>query len=161
MTISYFLFSLWVDKSNRIWCYRVANLFSAALVVVTIFWGEELAQLVVLAGVLNGLTHGAYYASYNVLKQEMVSRNSMDNYAVIISVIGKIVSVVFPLVLGALIAVSDISQVAIYVLVLSAVLFGVTFFVKAKRPVDSEFSIKEYIGDLKARPKVAKKIKFI
>ena len=161
MTISYFLFSLWVDKSNRIWCYRVANLFSTALVVITVFWGDKLAQLVVLAGALNGLTHGAYYASYNVLKQEMVSRNSMDNYAVIISVIGKIVSVVFPLVLGALLSVSSISQVAIYVLVLSAILFGVTFFVKAKRPAESGFSIKEYIGDLKARPKVAKKIKFI
>ena len=85
----------------------------------------------------------------------------MDNYAVIISVIGKIVSVVFPLVLGALLSVSSISQVAIYVLVLSAILFGVTFFVKAKRPAESGFSIKEYIGDLKARPKVAKKIKFI
>ena len=71
MLVSYYLFSFWVDKSNRIWVYRVGNIFLTALVIVTIFFGKDLAKLIVLAGCLYGLSKGAYYASYNVLKQEI------------------------------------------------------------------------------------------
>ena len=118
MMVAYFLFSLWVDKSNRIWCYRLANLITAGLVVFTIFYGENLAQYVWLAGVLYGLSHAAYYASYNVLKQEMVSRNTIGKYTLILEVLTKIVNIVFPILLGMLIEVSTFATVAIYVCVI-------------------------------------------
>ena len=161
MFVSYFLFSFWVDKSNRIWVYRIANIIEAALVIVTIFFGKDLAKIVVLAGFLNGLAHGAYYASYNVLKQEMVSRKSMDNFAVVLMILTKIVSVVCPILLGALIEISTFSMVAVYVLVLSIVQTVVSFFIKAKRPSESNFNLKDYFKRLKSNPELKKKVGFI
>lgn len=152
MFISYFLFSFIVDKTNRIWVYRIANIIEALLVIVTIFYGKDLAKIVVLAGFLNGLAHGAYYASYNVLKQEMVSRKSMDNYAIVLMILTKIVSVVCPILLGALIEVSTFTMVAIYVLVLSVIQIIVSLFVKSKRPSNSNFNLKEYLKRLKENP---------
>ena len=55
MLIGYYVFSFIVDKTNRIWVYRVANFLEAVLVIVTIFYGKDLAKLVLLAGFLNGL----------------------------------------------------------------------------------------------------------
>ena len=161
MLVSYFLFSFLVDKSNRIWVYRIANIIEAVLVIVTIFYGKDLAKIVVLAGLLNGLAHGAYYASYNVLKQEMVSRKSLDNFAVVLMILTKIVSVVCPILLGALIEISTFSMVAIYVLVLSVIQTVVSFFIKAKRPSESSFNLKQYFKRLKQNIKLNKKVKTI
>ena len=159
MFISYFIFSFWVDKTNRIWVYRVANIIEALLVIVTIFYGKDLAKIVVLAGVLSGLSHGAYYASYNVLKQEMVSRKSMDNFAIILTVLGKVVNVVCPILLGMLIDISTYTQVAIYVLILSVIQIVISFFVKSKKPENSNFNIFKYLKSLKKNTKINKKIK--
>ena len=161
MFVSYFIFSFWVDKSNRIWVYRVANIIEAVLVIVTIFYGKDLAKIVVLAGVLSGLAHGAYYASYNVLKQEMVSRKSMDNFAVVLTVLGKVVNVVCPILLGMLIDVSTYTTVAIYVLALSVIQIVISFFIKSKRPENSDFNLKKYFKNLKKDTKINRKIKFI
>ena len=161
MLVSYFLFSFVVDKTNRVWIYRIANIIEAILVLITIFYGKDLAKIVILAGLLNGLSHGAYYASYNVLKQEMVSRKSMDKFIIVITVLSKVVNVVCPILLGALIEVSSFSMVAIYVLILATIQTILSFFIKAKRPEDSNFNLKNYFKKLKKPSKINKKIKFL
>ena len=161
MLISYYLFSFVVDKTNRIWVYRLGNIFNAILVIVTIFYGKDLAKIVILAGGLRGLAEGTYYASYNVIKQEMVSRNSMEKFSVITSVLNKVVGVVCPILLGYLIDVSTFSMVACYVLVLCLILIGITFLIKSKRPAESGFNIKEYFKRLKANDVAYKKIKSV
>ncbi len=158
MFIAYYLISFLVDKTNRIWIYRIGNFIVAGLVVVTIFYGKDLAKIVFLAGLLNGLAHAVYYASYNVLKQEMVSRKSMNKFVFAIMILHKLVSVVCPILLGALIEVSTFSMVAIYVLVLSVIQTIISFFIKAKKPEESNFNVKKYLKKLKEDPKKYKKV---
>ncbi len=161
MFITYPIFSILVDKTNRIWFYRIANILTAGLVVITIFYGQDLAKIIYLAGILKGFSHSAYYASYNVLKQEMVSRKFMEKFAVILMVLTKLVNVVFPVLLGVLIDISTFSMVAIYVLALASVLIILTFFIKAKRPENSNFDLKGYFKRLKENPSLYKKVKLI
>lgn len=161
MAISYFLFSVIVDKTNRIGIYRLGNIINTVLVVITVFYGKDLAKIIVLAGALNGLARGAYYASYNVLKQEMVSRKSMKNFAVAIMVLTKVVNIICPILLGMLIDISTFSMVAIYVLIICLVLIIISFFIKAKRPKDSNFKVMEYIKRLKENEPLKKKMKKI
>lgn len=161
MFIVYILCSFLVDKTNRVWVYRFANILQAGLVIVTIFYGKDLAKIVVLAGVLKGSAHGAYFASYNVMKQEMVSRKTMDSYAVILMVLTKTINVICPILLGALIEVSTFSMVAIYVLVITVIQIIISFMIKSKRPTNSGFNVIEYFKKLKAKNVVNKKIKLI
>lgn len=161
MLIAYFLLSFVVDKTNRIGVYRIANILEALLVIVTIFYGKDLAKIVFLAGFLNGLAHSAYYASFNVLKQEMVSRKTMDKFVVVMNILVKVVSVVCPILLGALIEVSTYSMVAIYVLIISLVQTVISFFVKSKRPNESNFNVKQYLKKIKENPQLFKKVKSI
>lgn len=161
MFVVYLMCSFIVDKTNRVWVYRVANILQAALVIVTIFFGEDLASLVVLAGILKGFVNGAYFASYNVMKQEMVSRKSMDSYAVVLIVLIKVINVVCPILLGALIEISTFSMVAIYVLIITIIQIVVSFMIKSKRPTNSGFNIVEYLRKLKNNTAVNKKIKLI
>ena len=161
MLVAYYAFSFIVDKTNRIWVYRIANFLEALLVVVTIFYGKDLAKIVFLAGFLNGFAHSAYYASFNVLKQEMVSRSSMDKFVVVINILTKIVNVVCPIVLGAIIEASTYAMVAIYVLIISIIQTIISFFVKSKRPNKSGFAIKQYLRKIKRNSQLFKRIKAI
>jgi YQGE family putative transporter len=161
MLISYFIFSYIVDKTNRVWVYRLSSVILSVVVVITIFYGQDIAKIIVLAGILMGLTYGSYYASYNVLKQEMVSRKSMKTFAVTISALSKIVSIVFPVLLGTLIEISTFSMVAIYVFILNVALIIVSFFIKAKKPQGSSFKMIDYIKNLKNNNSVNCKIKAI
>ena len=161
MLISYYLFSFIVDKTNRIWIYRLGNVLLTILVIVAIFLGEQLAELIVLAGSLLGLAKGAYYSSYNVLKQEMVSRKSMKGFAVINMVLTKFVRVVCPILLGMLIDISTFSMVAVYVFIICLMSIIISLFIKAKRPADSDFNVKDYFKRLKQNPELNTKMKDI
>lgn len=161
MMIGYYLCSFWVDKSNRVIVYRVGNIVTAALVVVTVFYGKDLAKILWLAGILNGLAQSAYWSSFNVLKQEMVSRNSMETFAVVITVVGKVVNIVCPILLGMLIDISTFSMVAIYVLILTLILITISFFIKAKRPDNSSFKLFHFLKNLKQNSNFHKKLKML
>lgn len=161
MFIVYILCSFIVEKTNRIWVYRIANILEACVVIVAIFYGKDLAKIVFLAGVLKGFSRGAYYSSYNVLKQEMVSRKSIAGYAVVLMILSKIVNVVCPVILGALIDVSTFSMTACYVLIFCVIQVIISFMVKSKKPTNSEFNLKDFIKKLKVKNAVNRKIKLI
>lgn len=147
-----------VERTNRVWLYRLALLLRAGLVVVCIFCGQNIASLLVLAGALSGMSEAVYYSCYNTMKQEMVSRHSVKKYIVLSMVLKKFIYIVVPLALGALLDVSTYSNVAIYVLVIAVIQIGFSFGIHAKRPEGSSFSMKGYFRKLKERPELAKKM---
>ena len=157
--IIYFIAAKIVDSTNRVWIYRLGLLLRTGLVIVSIFCGKNIATMLVLAGFLNGASDAFYFASYNVLKQEMVSRKSMKSFAVIVQVLTKIVEIVIPVVMGALIEISTFAQVSIYVLVICVIQLGLSFGIKAQKPEGSNFSIKNYMNKLKQNPDTYKKMK--
>ncbi len=160
MFLTCFLFAYLVDKSNRIIYYQLACLLNMIEVVLLVFFGEKLAHFIVLAGVLQGLLWGLYYASYNVLKQEMVSRKSMKTFTVVYHISTKLINILAPILLGALIDISTYTQVAVYVVVIALFEIAVSFGVKSKRPENSSFSLKNYLKRLKNDEKFLPKMKF-
>lgn len=150
-----------VDKTNRVWLYRMSLVLRAGLILTCVFIGNNLAQMLVLAGILSGISEGAYYATYNTMKQEMVSRNSMDKYVVLSMILQRIIFIVFPITMGALIDISTYSMVAIYILVIAAIQIGISFRIRAQKPSNSHFSLKEYIQKLKDNPEIGSKMKLL
>ena len=159
--IAYLIFSYITDLTNRIWIYRLGQLIRLVFVVSIIFFGQELAQMLYLAGGIYGISEACYYASYNVLKQEMVSRKVMNKFSVFITISGKCMDIIVPITLGALISISTYEQASIYVAVIIALILILSFFVKAKRPENSNFSLKNYFKVLKEHPDAREKIFFM
>ena len=161
MAIFGFLFGYLVDKTNRIWIFRLSLVLRAAFVVVVIFFGKDLAQILWLAGILNGFSEILYYSSYNVLREEMVSRKNQGGYSTAIQVIVKIIEIVCPIALGALIEVTTYSQVAIVVFAICLAQIGVSFGIKSQRPEGSNFDLKNYFKKIKKQPESYGKMKII
>lgn len=150
-----------VSRTNRVWVYRVGVFLRAGLVVLCVFCGKNLASLLVLAGVLSGMSESIYYSAYNTMKQEMVSRRSVKKYVVLSMILQKFVYIVVPLGLGALLDISTFSQVAIYIAVIAAIQLGISFGIRSQRPEGSNFSFKRYFNKLKQNPELAKKMKLL
>lgn len=161
MGLFYVLAAKIVDSTNRISIYRLSLVVQTLLVVLFVFRGEEISNLLLLAGFIRGLSDAFYYASYNVLKQEMVSKNSIGNYVSGIYVATKIIDLVCPVILGALIDVSTYSTVAIVVCAICIIQIIISCFIKAKKPQGSKYSLKEFFGRLKQNTKAHKQVWFI
>jgi len=161
MLATYWFFALIVDKTNRVWVYRFGLLLRVILVVVLVFFGKDLSKLLILAGALYGLSEGAYYSSYNVLKHEMVGRKSMGGYSVFSHVSRKIVEIIAPIALGALIEISTYVQVSIYVAVVGLAIIVVSFWIRSQKPDSSDYSLRSYLKQLKVKNTYTDRIKYM
>lgn len=156
---TYFLFGFLVDRSNRVWVYRLACLMKLVFIIAVIFIGQELAKLSILAGALYGVAEGAYWSSYNVMKIEVVPKAHADKYALLNSIIFKITNVVFPVLIGMLIDYSTYIVVSFYVLALVVIQLVFTFFIKSFKPANSCFAPFKYFKKLKAKTEDVTRIK--
>lgn len=159
--MTYWFFSYLTDITNRVWIYRLAQLIRLVFIITIIFYGRQLAQLLPVAGLLYGLSESSYYASYNVMKQEMVSRKIMSKFSILITIASKIMDIIVPVTLGALIHVSTYEQTSIYVAAVLGIIILLSFGIRAKKPEGSNFGLKNYFKKLKANPKSNKKINHI
>ena len=158
---TYWIFSWLTDITNRVWIYRASQLVRLAFLLLVIFDGANLARMLPLAGFLYGLSESCYYGSYNVLKQEMVSRKVMSKYSILITIASKSMDIIVPVTLGAIISASDYKQASIYVAAVLAIITMLSFGIKAKKPEGSRYSLKEYFQKLKQHPKARERIMFI
>lgn len=150
-----------VDRTNRVVMYRIGIVVKTLLVISFIFFGKSLAKLLVLAGVMNALGDSLYYSSFNVLRQEMVSRKQSGNFASVYYILAKIVEVVCPVILGMLIDSITYSCTAVVVLAVCVAQIVISVFVKSKRPEGSKYNLTEYIRILKSKKGVNKKISYM
>lgn len=159
--LTYWFFAYITDNTNRVWIYRLAQLIRLIFLIVIIFYGQELAQILPLAGFLYGLSESCYYGSYNVLKQEMVSRNSMSNFSVFTTVGTKAIETLIPVTLGALIQVSTYAQTSIYVAVILSIIIIISFWIRSQKPQGSTYNLRAYFKKLNKKPKSKEKIFFL
>lgn len=161
LSILYFLLGYLLEKTNRAIIYRCGIIARAGLVVFAIFFGKDLAQLIPLAGLLNGVSQAIYYSAYDTMKHEMVSRNSMGTFVLLDQALAKVMDVFVPIVLGALIEVSTYAQVSIYIFVVCIIQIALSFCVRSKRPENSKFTVRKYIAELKNKPVEKAQLKWI
>lgn len=166
--ITYIFFGLFMvplsyllEKTNRVWFYRLALVLRAGIIVLAIFLNSNVTRILYISAICNGVSYAFYYSSYNTLKQEMVSRKSMHSYSVFIHCAELVVKILIPILLGTLIDVSTFSKVAICLAVLCIIQIGLSFGVHSKKPDHSNFDLKKYFQKLKTQPDTYKKIKML
>ena len=152
--------SYFVDKSDRVSFLRIGIFVNACFLVAIVFWGEIIANWIVLAGAICGISNAFYYSSFNVMKNELVDRRYMKKFSIISTVVTNAISVVVPTILGFLIDVSSYSTISIYILAIIAVQFVISFFIKCTKPSNSKLEMKKYFKYLKNHPVERGKIKY-
>lgn len=158
--ICYFVLSKFVDKSNRVSFLRISIIINTILLVCIVFFGEQLAKWIPVAGMLVGISNAFYNSSYVVMRNELIGRKQINFYSILANVLANIINIFVPILLGYLIDVSTYSNIAIYVIIISIIQFCLSFLIKSNRPQGSAFELKKYIGLLKTDKYFRSKIKY-
>ena len=149
MGIVYLAVSKVIDRTNRIFFYRIAMIIRAGFMFLIIFVGRQLAGLVILAGTLHGFSEACYWTSYNIMKNELVRKGSFKLYSTLQSVIERLVYIIIPVTLGKIIDAESFKLSAIIVAVLVGLEFISSFFIKSHRPENSSFDLKGFFRNTK------------
>ena len=156
----YYLLSFFVSKSNRIIFLRLGILVNCVLLTVITFYGQTIAQWIVVAGILYGLGEAFYYASYLVIKNELVDKKYINNYHLASIVATNLVNIIVPTLLGFLIDISTYTNIALYVILLCVLQFVLSFFVQGQAVAKSSFQIKAFVKFLRTDKFARDKIKY-
>ena len=105
--IVYTINSYFVDKSNRVTFLRIGIFVNACFLIAIVLWGEVISHWIIFAGAICGISNAFYYSSFNVMKNEVVHRNTLKHFTILTTVITNIINVIVPVVLGLLIDISS------------------------------------------------------
>lgn len=156
----YTINSYFVDKNDRTIFLRIGILVNTLFLVAIILWGEIIAHWIVLAGAICGISNAFYYSSFNVMKNELVNRIYMKKFSILTTVITNLINIIVPTLLGLLIDVSSYSTIAIYIVIMTAVQFIISLFIKYKKSDDSKLEVRKFLRYLKNNPEDRNKIKY-
>lgn len=149
MMVFYYLISTIIDKTDRVSFYRLAIVVRAIFIVCVVYWGASLAKYVVLAGALHGFSEACYWSSYNLMKNELVSRHVIAKYSGLQYTLVEITNILVPIILGGIIDSSKFSTCAYIVVVIAIIELVLSIFIKSKRPENSSFNMRGFIRDVK------------
>ena len=152
--------SFWVGKSNRVSFLRAGIIVYAIFLIVIVFYGENIAKWVMIAGFLCGLSDAFYYSSYLVMRNELNSRANIKSYNILSTIVSSLIKVVVPTILGFVIDASSYSNIAIYITLLVVVQFVVSMFVKSHHPKNAVFEPLVYFKHLKQNKEDRNKLKY-
>ncbi len=156
----YWVNSYFVDKSDRTIFLRIGILVNTLFLIAIVLWGEIIANWIVLAGGICGISNAFYYSSFNVMKNELVDRIYMKKFSILTTVFTNIINIIVPTILGLLIDVSSYSTIAIYIVIMTAIQFIISLFIKYKKRDNSKLEIKKYLKYLKDNPEDRNKVKY-
>ena len=148
MLFVYIISSKLVDGSNRVSIYRFSMVVWMAFIIFMIFIGDQIATMIWFAGFLLGFARGFYWSSYYVLRQEMVGKSSMGKFATYTRVYQQLVTVLFPITIGAIIDSSSFGIAAIFVLAFCVVQICCSFMIKSQKPTGSKFKPLQFLKSL-------------
>lgn len=158
MFVFYTIISMFIDKTDRVTFYRISLFVKGIFILCVVLLGKKLAGFVTLAGLLYGLAEACYWASYNLMKNELVSHHAMEKYALHQFIDTKVINITVPLILGKVIEGESFNLCAIIVLVSVVLQFIFSLFIKSKRPEDSKFNFREFLSSTNALETSKKKL---
>ena len=155
-----FVCSIFVDKGNRVLFLQIAIVINTLLIIALVFWGEQISQWLILAGIICGIVDAFYYSSYLVVRTEIAGSSSIDKFSMIITIFTNVIKVVVPVILGYIIDASTLSSIAIYIVILSIIQLIISLFIKADKKLRSKFEFKKFLNYLKTNKEDSSKLKY-
>ncbi len=152
MFVFYTIISKLIDKTDRVTFYRISLFVKGVFILCVVLVGKDLAKIATLAGLLYGFAEACYWSSYNLMKNELVTRHAMEKYSLFQFIDSRAIKIIIPLILGKIIDGESFKVCAIIVLVSVVVQTIISLFIKSKRPENSSFNFKEFIQKTKALP---------
>lgn len=148
--ITIFLLRNICKSKNRVHLLRIGIFLDLVYFLSIIFLREKVIDYIYVVGILYGLEEGFYYSVFNMFESNGVSNSERAKFTGNYTVAKSILSIVFPLIFGSLIATTSFIKSILVVLIIVVIRIILSFIFKDQNlPTTQRTNIKEYINVIK------------
>lgn len=136
------------DKTKQILSFGVIT--RALFILLIVILSEKIAEHFVLIGIIYAISEILYWGAHELIYIEVTTDNNRQKYMSIKKILGKIINIISPILLGASIELYSFSKIAIYVLFLSIIQIIITMCIKVDENIKSEkCNYKKFLINIK------------
>lgn len=148
-TIGAFLVADIIKRKDKVKLYRFGTIIKSLYILLIILLGEKIVDYVYLIGIMYGISTATTGFPLNMIESENISNKERSKYVGLVSVATEIISLVFPILLGAYISFKSYQIAAILIFVFSILKLILSFKIKNKNVQNYKVNLKEFYNILK------------
>ena len=155
MALSTLVVAALVEKRNRIKIFRIGIILNFIYILIIILLKEKIINYLPIISILYGISASCYYFPYNLFIINKVKNTERTNYMVKLFITISVVGILFPIIFGSIITITNYILTAVIVLFISLIQIILSFFITDNRNGDlEEYNLKKTWLELKKNKQV-------
>lgn len=148
-----------VKTKSRVKVFQCGMILNCIYILTIGILGDKCKEFYILLGILFGLSQGVYWIAGHTLRSELIPFEDTKRYITIQGIIGRIVKIVFPIVIGTSIELTSFKQVAILMFILTIIQVYTSTKLKQNVTKIEEFNLLHYLKKITKLGEKAKGVK--
>lgn len=143
---------------KRVIIYRFGIITKSISILFIVLFKESIRQYFVIFAILYGIAEALYWSTHDVMNIEIVDNCNRKKYMTTKRILGKIINIVIPILLGTSIELTSFLNIAIYIFLLTILQIIISFFIDTNKfkteSSKQKYSLKHYRKNLSSEQKV-------
>ncbi len=155
MALSTLVVAAIAEKRNRIKIFRIGIILNFIYILIIILLKEKIINYLPIISILYGISASCYYFPYNLFIINKVKNTERTNYMVKLFITISVVGILFPIIFGSIITITNYILTAVIVLFISLIQIILSFFITDNHNGDlEEYNLKKAWLELKKSKQV-------
>lgn len=155
MALSTLVVAVLAEKRNRIKIFRIGIILNFIYILIIILLKEKIINYLPIISILYGISASCYYFPYNLFIINKVKNTERTNYMVKLFITISVVGILFPIIFGSIITITNYILTAVIVLFISLIQIILYFFITDNHNGDlEEYNLKKAWLELKKNKQV-------
>lgn len=155
MALSTLVVAALAEKRNRIKIFRIGIILNFIYILIIILLKEKIINYLPIISILYGISASCYYFPYNLFIINKVKNTERTNYIVKLFITISVVGILFPIIFGSIITITNYILTAVIVLFISLIQIILSFFITDNHNGDlEEYNLKKAWLELKKNKQV-------
>lgn len=155
MALSTLVVAALAEKRNRIKIFRIGIILNFIYILIIILLKEKIINYLPIISILYGISASCYYFPYNLFIINKVKNTERTNYMVKLFITISVVGILFPIIFGSIITITNYILTAVIVLFISLIKIILSFFITDNHNGDlEEYNLKKAWLELKKNKQV-------
>ena len=155
MALSTLVVAALAEKRNRIKIFRIGIILNFIYILIIVLLKEKIINYLPIISILYGISASCYYFPYNLFIINKVKNTERTNYMVKLFITISVVGILFPIIFGSIITITNYILTAVIVLFISLIQIILSFFITDNHNGDlEEYNLKKTWLELKKNKQV-------
>lgn len=155
MALSTLVVAALAEKRNRIKIFRIGIILNFIYILIIILLKEKIINYLPIISILYGISASCYYFPYNLFIINKVKNTERTNYMVKLFITISVVGILFPIIFGSIITITNYILTAVIVLFISLIQIILSYFITDNHNGDlEEYNLKKAWLELKKNKQV-------